>query len=216
MRRDWFGWMMSAMACAGMLLIGGAAQAAFSSTAKWIQIDDSGADFLFVRPDADLSRFDKVMIDPLSVWYADSGSERDDELQSNIQRLCAAFEQVFSHRLERAGFQIVTEPAEGVLRLHVEIIDMKLNISKGDAEAYSSKYLFAVVPGQMTLVGSLHDSQTDEILLRMADVEKGSNAQPVSVWDEVDVAFGHWSTVLSASITGVLADLDRRMVQTGP
>ncbi len=218
MGRIRFGWIMSLVTCAGLSMTG-IAQAASTTADQWIRIDDPAADFFFLRSGVDFAKYDSIMIDPLSVWYADSASHENDELPGNIQLLCESFEHSFSQRLQQYGFGIATEPGPGVLRLHVEIIDMKLNSSDGDARAYSSRYLFAVLPGKITLIGNISDSQSGDVLMRMADVEKERLSAPAahqSVWDEVDAAFDHWSKTLSASLMELPASSDYRMVNTTP
>ena len=187
------------------LLIGHGARAEplGSTRPGWLQLDSVELDFVFTRRDTDLAGYDRVIVDLVSVWYVNDYGLAQDERDAQIARLQAGFTEASAKALESIGFQIVDEPGPGVLRLHVEIIDLKINQPIANQNPFKDRFLFDVEPGHMTLVAQLQDSISNEILMYVADMENTiDEAELGSLWDQVELAFGNWSTTLSYTVGG--------------
>ena len=172
---------------------------ASAATAEWTQIEESEFDFLFLGTEADFSGYNKILIDPLSVWHT---GDRVDEQQ--LARLRESFTTSFARNFEQAGFAVAQEPGDGVIRLHVEIIDLKTGVS-GDV-LLNERFLFDVAPGRITLVADLCDALSGEVLLRIADLEKAPPYEAAGPVEETAHAFAVWS----AHLGGVLLAMSNR------
>ena len=198
------------------LLIGHGANAEPPGLIKpgWQQLHSAELDFVFSRRDTDLAGYDRVIVDLLSVWYVNDHGVAQDEREAQIARLQAGFAEASAKALQSNGFQIVDESGPGVLRLHVEIIDLKINQPIANQNPFKDQFLFDVEPGHMTLVAQLQDSVSNEVLMYVADMENTiDEAELGSLWDQVTLAFGSWSTTLSHTVGGTTLANPVRVVQ---
>lgn len=176
----------------------------------WVRLEESTLDFLYVRRNADLGGFDRVIIDPLSVWHA--GSPRTAQ-SADLARLRREYSAHFEASMKAHGYAITGQPAANTLRLHVELIDLKVTEPGMPVAALADRFMFTVQPGKITLVAELQDATTGEVLLRFADLENGSGSAG-SVWDEVDSALVNWSTTLANTMNQLgSTSADKRMAR---
>jgi len=190
--------LMALLVLAGAMLIGSQVEADV-----WQRVDGTGLDQAYARVNTDLSGYDRVMIDPLSIWYVQSDKLDEDQVQANLAGLRAEFNETIKAALERNGYEIVDAPGSGALRLHVELIDLKINEPPRVENPFRNRYQFKTAHGQITLIAELRDSETDEVLIRIAHLEKElatAAAQITSAWDEVHQAFASWSMMLSDTL----------------
>jgi len=171
----------------------------------WQQINHPSLDFLYLRPAADFTAYRSVIIDPLSIWYSDDSALTAQEVESNLDELQLRFHAAFEQALENFGYEIVDAPDRNALRLHVEIIDLRVNRATANANPWRDRFLFRVLPGYITLVAELADSTTGEVLLRMADLDDSVGGRfttdIMTVWEYIDVAFDMWSAMISQTIS---------------
>ena len=190
--------LMTLLVVAGAMLISGQVEADV-----WQRIDGTGLDQVYARANTDLSGYDRVMIDPLSIWYVQSDKLDEDQLQANLVGLRSEFNETIKAAVERDGYEIVDTPGSGALRLHVELIDLKINEPLTAEDPVRNRYRFKTARGKITLIAELRDSETDAVLIRIAHLEKElatAAAQITSAWDEVHQAFASWSMMLSDTL----------------
>ncbi len=171
----------------------------------WQQINHPSLDFLFVRPAVDFTGYHNVIIDPVSIWYSNESALTAQEVESNLDELRLRFHGAFEQALENSGYEVVDMPGHGTLRLHVEIIDLRINGTTANANPWRDRLLFRALPGHITLVAELADSTTGEVLLRMADLDDSVGdrftTDFMTAWENVDIAFNMWSAMISQSIS---------------
>ena len=170
-------------------------------TTSWQQINHPSLDFLFVKLAVDSTGYRRIIIDPLSIWYDNDSALTAQEVESNLDELRLRFHSAFEQALENSGYEIVDVPDHDALRLHVEIIDLRVNPTTANANPWRDRFQFRVLPGHITLVAELADSITGEVLLRMADLDD-SVSDPhttdlMTAWESVDIAFNMWSAMIS-------------------
>jgi len=190
--------LMALLVLAGAMLIGSQVEADV-----WRRIDGTGLGQAYARANTDLSGYDRVMIDPLSIWYVQNDKLDEDQVQANLAGLRSDFNQTIKAALERDGYEIVDAPGSAALRLHVEIVDLKINEPPGAGNPLRDRYRFSTARGQITLIAEFRDSESDEVLIRIAHLEKElatAAAQITSAWDEVHQAFASWSMMLSDTL----------------
>lgn len=145
-----------------------------------VQVPNRKFDLVYLAPGADFRGFTKVMLDPTEVAF-ERNFQRDfnrstvglgSRLQdSDIQRMTdqarEGFERVFREAYERAGYQVVTEPGPGVLRVRTAVLD--LFVTAPDTRSPGRSRTFSQTAGRATLVLEVRDSVSGAILGRAID-----------------------------------------------
>ncbi len=172
---------------------------------RWQQINHPSLDFLFAKPAVDSTRYRGIIIDPLSIWYSNDSALTAQEMESTLDGLRLRFRGAFEQALENSGYEIVAVPDHDVLRLHVEIIDLRVNGTTANANPWRDRFLFRILPGHITIVAELADSTTGEVLLRMADLDDSVAdrfaTDFMTVWQNIDITFDTWSAMISQTIS---------------
>jgi hypothetical protein len=142
------------------------------------RIDSERFALAWVRPDAHFSGYKRLLVLPAEISYKDPehattreriGGRNDNFLlsESRMERLRKALRETFHEEIvERGGWQLAEEPAPDVLIVRGGLIDMIVRVppqSGGRTRTYLASY------GEATLVVELYDSQTRQILARIAD-----------------------------------------------
>jgi hypothetical protein len=136
-------------------------------------------DEAYVKPDANLATYRKVMIDPPQVvfqqgWLKNINYSRDpsrwlrpadqqkiaDDMSSGVGRV---FADVFKSR----GYEVVAAPGPGVLRITPNVADLYLNAP--DTPSANLTRTFNVNAADATLVLDARDSVTGATLARFVD-----------------------------------------------
>jgi len=160
------------------------------------KVSNSRLDQVYVKPGVDFSKYHKVLLDPLGVGYVKNVSQAPDS--GDVERMRNYFSKALKEALEDR-YHIVNEPGPNVLRLRAQIIDLKLTRPESEVTLPAKKYKFAMLPGQMTLVGELQDSISGETLVKGADLEKedefSDDSTSLSDWDAVEKAFRRWAKI---------------------
>jgi hypothetical protein len=137
---------------------------------------------VFVKPDAEISGYRSVLLDPVEVVFARnwnpnrggrSGARRLDARDVALiqSRLGELTREIFAEELGQAGYAIVDEPGPDTLRLTAAIVD--LYVTAPDTLPPGRVRTYTANSGRMTLVLELRDSVTGEILARAVDAQSG-------------------------------------------
>lgn len=117
----------------------------------------------FLKPGADFARYDKVIIDPVTVSYKSGQAGLSSEA---MQRLKDIVHQAFARQLGRSSvYSVVTEPGPSTLRVTGRLVDLVVSAPPPRGR----DTMFVVEAGQMTLLLDVRDSQSGEPLARIAD-----------------------------------------------
>jgi len=169
----------------------------------WVPVDHARLDAVFVEQSASLQHYHSVMMDPLSVWFGESNNAMDAEPDAYLAAFRAAYVAAFTESLPDQGLKLVDEPAPGVLRLHVEIVDLMVNEYTAEQLMWAERFRFPTAPGFLTLVAELSDASTGAVLVRVADL--GVSSEGHEVWESVRRSFEAWASTLAS----VLVDHDQ-------
>ena len=140
-----------------------------------------GLDVAFVRPGSSLAGYDRVLLLPPSVAFrrdwgrsssSVSGRVRPEDAQRIKDRLAELITQELTSEFTAGGYVLAQEPADDVLEVEVRIID--LNIVAPDVPTMGRKDVYAVSPGEMTLIAELRDSASGESIMRVYDHDDGN------------------------------------------
>lgn len=172
----------------------------------------TGLQSVYARPDANLGRYDKVMLEPIAIAFSKSWERQSDpqrlteQEKQTIQRsLERILREEFGRELGRGGhYRMAEEPGQDVLRIKAEIRDLHINAP--DLQRAEIKRSYTKSAGEMTLVAELRDSLSGELLARVTDRAK----DPESAWFELTTrvdnvaaarrAAAEWARILRAQL----------------
>lgn len=144
-----------------------------------VEVNSPKMDLAYLSPGADFRSFRKVMLDKPEVafrknWMRDMNSSRsmsrrvdDDDARKILAAVQGDTTDIFVEAFTKAGYQVVTEPGEDVLRVRSGVIDLYVNapdtMSSGRSRTYTAS------AGEATLVLELRDSVSNALLGRVLD-----------------------------------------------
>jgi hypothetical protein len=167
----------------------------------------------YTRPDADLSKYDKVLLRALRVddmkvlkpvWAEDDESEwvmRIDALQS-IQNM---YSEIMTEQLEAdGGYPVVDEPGDNVLRVEVELLSITPYMKPG-SKGNKGKFVYSTLgSGEVVVSAEMRDSLTRELLVLIEGERTiGTEYRELSVeshQENVRGLFNQWGERLRARL----------------
>ena len=196
--------------------IGGAALAAEPQAASeaaregLVAVHSRNLDELYLRPNADLAAYRKVLIDPVRVEIR-SDWQRNLNYTRNVSRwvgpedakrvaadAAANLESVIAQTYKARGYEIAAAPEPGVLRLSASIADLFVN-SPDRYSAWTVK-TFTRDAGQAKLVLEARDAVTGTLLARVAhlgiarEITRLDRASDVSNRFWFETLFRRWAS----------------------
>jgi hypothetical protein len=172
------------------------------------RVQARGVKAAFLKPGASFSAYDAAVLDDFTIAYesppraATEFNRRQgnfawsDETVARVKRICG---DAFADSLaSTANLRLQPDPGPGALRVTGQLVDLVVDeIPPGTDED-----VFAVTAGQMTLLLNVRDSQSGELLMRVADRRElrpessfifGYRADWASVWTSVRQHCTGWS-----------------------
>ncbi len=153
-----------------------------------------GLDHVYARPGANLSQYDKIMLDPVEVSF--SKSWKPDPAGGPItaaekQTIRDGLARIFRDELKKqlggpGGYPLVNTADTDVLRIRAEIRDLYINAP--DVPRAAAKRTYAVSVGEMRLIAELRDASTGSLIARVIDYKKDPNAPWLHLTTRVDNA----------------------------
>ena len=160
----------------------------------------------FVAPDVAWKSYDKILLDPVTVWTAE-GSPLANMPADQRQKLADYFYKVLHENLAK-DYTMVTEPGPGTLRLQVAITDAEaatpvLNtVSSLVPQLRAATTLQGFITGKPLFTGQAQiefratDAVTGKLLVEGIDKRVGTKQLISSVgWDQVEDAMTYWATL---------------------
>lgn len=159
---------------------------------------------VYVNPDADFSAYDKIMIDPVTVWRT-MGSNIPSLTPDEMEQLASYLYWATRKRLEN-DYEIVERRGRGVLRLRLAITEAKgSNVTMDVISKVSPLPIVSGVTklatGTRAFVGKagiemeLLDSLSEHRLAAAMDERAGGRSLKGagSTWSDVQDAFDYWA-----------------------
>ena len=144
-----------------------------------VQISSRTLDEVYVRPDAHFQNYRKVMVDPGVVtmrkgWLKSINQSRgpsrwlypQDEKEIT-DRAASSLSSVVAESFRARGYEVVTSPAPGVLRVTPQVTDLWINAP--DVASPYGQVLFSVDAGEATLGMEVRDAATGTLLGQVVD-----------------------------------------------
>jgi hypothetical protein len=159
---------------------------------------EASLDEVFIKQGVDFTRYRAVIIDDVSVWYPKRHAPTPDQVAQAREDLARA-QRLFRETIRDAlgdHYSVTDRKGKGVLRMQVEFVDLRMLRMDAEIPAELRRYTFKVMPGHITMVGRLLDSQTGELLARASDLGKkrAEGAAPVD-WDAISYDFQYWAAI---------------------
>ncbi len=195
--------------------IGGAAFAAEPQAASeavregLVAVQSRNLDELYLRPNADLAAYRKVLIDPVraeirSDWQKNLNYTRNvsrwvgpDDAKRITADAASSLENILAETYKARGYEIAAAPEPGVLRLSASIADLYVNAP--DRYSPWTVKTFTRDAGQATLVLEARDAVTGALLARVVhrgiarEISRINAAGDVSNRFWFDTLFKRWA-----------------------
>jgi hypothetical protein len=147
-----------------------------------VAVQTRNLDKLYVRPNADLARYQAVMIDPVTVEFSKDWNRsvndpryttriRPEDAQRIADQTTGSVGDILAAALTQRGYQIVTAPGPGVLRLSPHVTR---SFARDAGEATVTLEARDATNG--TLVAVISDHATAQDMLRLSRATDVSNA----------------------------------------
>jgi hypothetical protein len=168
--------------------------------------EEGEALLVYRNPDAPWRSYDKIKLDPVTVW-AGEGSEFEDFSQPERQELADTLYTMVAEELSQ-DFQMVDQPGPGVLQVQVAITDAQTSnptmdtISTVLPQALLLSQAKGLVTGKPGFVGEASvelratDGQTGELIVAAVDRRVGGKSvagAPTDSWEDVREAYRYWA-----------------------
>lgn len=180
-----------------------------------LRVEGSLLDEAYIRPDLDLSGYQRILLDPVTVAYKRrptrsaamraSGSTGNFALtDAQMEELETTFQEAFEDAMSKSdGWKIAAQSASDVLRVHAELIDLVVKVPTSPSPGRRSYFVTEI--GEVTVVLEIFDSQTGQILARGVDrrpIGRDRPTQAVEVTARTDVRrlFDGWATLLRVQL----------------
>ncbi len=170
---------LAIMAVAGAAMAAPPQEAAPPTPDSLVPVHSRNLDEFYLRPNADLASYRKVMIDPVQVafdkgWMRKMNDTRDvtlwvskDDARRIAEEMASSLGSIVAEAFKARGYEIAPAPGPGVLRLAPSAIDLFVNAP--DARPPGNTKAFTRDAGQATLVLEARDSVTGTLLGRAVD-----------------------------------------------
>jgi len=178
------------------------------------KVDIKGLDLVYVRENATIGGYHKVMLSPISISFrrnwektAVPGSNlRIDpkDSQKIKDRLAGLFREQVTKELTDGGYVFADSAGDDVLEINLKIVD--LNVTAPNVPAAQRTNIYAVSAGEMTLIAELRDSTTSDPIMRIFDhAEAHESTYPRRIMNidniaEAKIMTGAWARALRAFI----------------
>jgi hypothetical protein len=157
------------------------------------RVEIRGVDAAYVRPGADLKKYNKIMLDPVQIAFDPDwdpkrlgsnmrlSAEERERIRGDIAEL---FMEVFSKELTKdGGAPLVTSAGSDVLRLSTGLADVYINAPDTNEPGRSRVYTMSA--GHATLVAEVRDSESGAIIGRLFDQREAGNSGMLQWSDSV-------------------------------
>ena len=156
----------------------------------------------FQKPGASLASYKKIMLDPMVVTYTKGHAPKVAVPQEDIERMRKYWREAVSAHLTRGGFEIASASGSDVLRVEASAINLELVPPRapiGRSRTYTFNF------DSVVIVANLRDSESGEILYRVAEPEAPSNSVEVSnstdFRADMQEIFSQWAATLVRMLT---------------
>ena len=144
-----------------------------------VRLEVRQLDEFLVRPNADIQAYRKVIVEPARVefrkgWLKSINATRGpsrwlvpEDAKIISDNAATSLGNAVAESFRARGFEVVTTPEAGVLRVSPRVADLVVNAP--DVASASPQALFNVDAGEATLIMEIRDASTGQLLGRVVD-----------------------------------------------
>ena len=169
------------------------------------------ASLRYINPAAQWTKYNKIMIEPVSFW----GGDTTKVPPADQQKLVTYFDQQLQEHLKKK-FEIVQEPGSGVMKVQVAMTDASAatpglrSVSMLIPQAHLLSNLKYLATGTFPFVGGaqaeakITDCMTGEVLAEAVDRRIGGGAFKTGLqweWGDAENAISHWCEMLTEKLS---------------
>lgn len=188
-----------------------------TTTEGLVALPSSTLDQLYVRPDANIRAYRKIVIEPVSVQFrSDFLSQQHaynrlknldppyDDPQTLSRELADLMRASVVDAFVAAGYEVVSAPEPGALRVAVQVSELYINAP--DRLSASTQRSFARDAGEATLNLEINDPSGQQPLARVSHRATARQANRLQVADTAtnrlwfDALFHRWATQAVAGV----------------
>lgn len=168
------------------------------------------ANLRWINPKADFTRYDKVIIDPVTFWR---GSDAKAGLSAEQRQALANYFHATAHKEVSKYFSVVQHPKDGAMRFTAAITRLgDRNVTMDTVSTYipqmrlvaEAKGLFTGKPafvGEAVLEGRLTDAWSGDLLAAAMDRRVGGKSfKGMDDWADVRAAIDAWAVKFSSNM----------------
>lgn len=182
-----------------------------------VAVSSSTMDELYVRPDADIRAYRKIVIEPVSVQFRNDYLSQQhaynrlknldppyDEPQALARELAGLMRGSLVDAFVAAGYEVVSDAEPDALRAAAEVGDLYINAP--DRLSASTRRSLARDAGEATLKLKISDSSGKQELARMSRRAPGRQANQLFIADNTtnrlwfDTLFHRWAAQVVAEV----------------
>lgn len=187
------------------------------------KIDNSRTDLAYVDPNADFSKYQKIMLLPLGMDNVEIIQPNTSNSISRVNRgnweltdsdkakLQEVFHESMAKELEKkGGYALVTEAGDDVLQLQAALLTIAPTAAKDDERSRSigRSQVYSEGFGSIAVMVAFADSETGEVLGLMKDSRSSNSAtwgrnNSVSNLSDVRIMFNSWARVIRTGLDEV-------------
>ena len=173
--------------------------------------DKEQASLRYVNPNAQWTKYNKVLLEPVTFWGDDKTkiSAKDQQMLTNFLQ-----EQLYQQLSQK--YQMVNEPGEGVMRLQVALVDAESatpvlrTVSMVIPQARLLSSLKYLATGTYPFIGGaqaeakMTDSVTGELLGMWVDNRVGGGSIKTAAqweWGDAENAMKEWATMAATKLS---------------
>ena len=173
--------------------------------------DKDQASLRYVNPSAQWTKYNKVLLEPVSFWGDDKTklSAADQQMLTNFLH-----QQLYDQLSQK--YEMVSEPGPGVMRLHVALVDAEAatpvlrTISMVVPQARALSTLKYLATGTYPFIGAaeaeakMTDSQTGQLLGEWVDKRVGGGSIKTAAqwqWGDAENAMKEWATMAASKLS---------------
>lgn len=159
----------------------------------WQRIEHPTLDMLFTSSGANVAGYERVYVEPVSVWYPTQSATAEDRVDTLREWASRELGTAFAAN----GLEVVDAPAQNTMIVRIQFIDFTDTPVSAQALAWTRQFTFDVEPGRVTMVAELIDARTGDTVVRMADMQ--DDALP-GLSDELQSALTGWSNIVATTV----------------
>ena len=166
----------------------------------WQRIEHPTLDLLFTSSAAPFAGYERVYLEPVSVWYPTESATTPDRVATLRDWAARELGTAFIAN----GLEIADSPGQNTMIVRIQFIDFMDTPVSAQALAWKRRFAFDVEPGHVTMVAELIDASTGDTVVRMADMQDEAAS---GLSDDLHSALTGWSHIVATTVVSPVSEV---------